>query len=105
MEPPSMTAHPKPPRFDSKKYAAFVRANPLIHGPDIIQAHVRVFCTGGVGKKPPDTYSVGMPRDSHDLQHKIGEDTFWNATCGEYWREILLRHMLDNATRFLQEGK
>ena len=100
-----MNPQPKPPRFDSKKYAAFVRANPLIHGPDIVQAHVRVFCTGGVGKKPPDTYSVGMPREKHDLLHSKGECTFWACEVGFYWREMLLRHMLDNATRFLQEGK
>ena len=98
-----MNPKPKPPRFDSKKYAALVRANPLIPGPDIVQAHVRVFGMAGTAIKPPDTYSVGIPRDIHDLQHSIGECTFWANELGEYWREVLLRHMLDNATRFLQE--
>ena len=100
-----MNPKPKPPRFDSKKYAALVRANPLIPGPDIVQCHIRIFGTGGTGKKPSDTYSVGMPRKKHDLQHRLGETAFFGAMYGEYWREVLLRHMLDNATRFLQEGK
>jgi hypothetical protein len=89
-------------KFKNKKYAQFIRNHPLIQGQNIVQAHVRAFGNGGVSIKPPDTYSVGIPTDLHDLTHsKTGEKVLWENHLGTYWREHLLRHMLDNATLYI----
>ena len=93
-------------KYNNKKYRAFVMEHPLIGGPDIVPAHVRAFGNGGTSLKPPDTYCVGIPDRMHRYTHtNTGEVELWQGHLGTYWREHILRHMLDVATMYLREGK
>jgi len=32
----------------------------------------------GMGQKPDDWRAVSLCRDCHQMQHRVGEETFWN---------------------------
>jgi hypothetical protein len=42
-------------------------------------AHVRLGSGAGIGQKPDDFRAVSLCHECHALQHRIGEETFWNG--------------------------
>lgn len=76
---------PKPPkrasRWRSQAHCNFVRSHACCNCGEmagIEVAHVRIGSSAGMGQKPDDWRTVSLCRDCHDLQHRIGERTFWD---------------------------
>lgn len=47
-------------------------------------AHVRMGSGAGMGQKPDDWFTVSLCRGCHQLQHSIGEPTFWRNYAMEH---------------------
>lgn len=43
-------------------------------------AHIRLGTGAGMGQKPHDWFTVSLCKDCHQLQHSLGERTFWVET-------------------------
>lgn len=74
------------PRQEDPKHLALIRQCPCLacgHEP-CDAAHVRMASAmfgkklPGAGAKPDDKWTVPLCREHHELQHKVGELTFWH---------------------------
>lgn len=80
---------PKPPkrasRWRSQAHLKFVRSHICSipkcgNWTPIEAAHVRNGSGAGMGQKPDDWRAVSLCKDCHDMQHRVGEDTFWRES-------------------------
>ena len=90
-------------KYKSKPYLSFIHTKRCVVSGcmPVICHHVRSFATGGMGMKPPDTYTVPMNGDLHDKLHRMGERLFWEKHFGIYWKERLLKIMLNQITEYV----
>lgn len=75
-----------PERVQDDAYSKHVRTLPCIvtgsMATDTLAvdpAHIRMYADGGGASKPSDRFIVPLRHDLHQLQHNIGEVTFWNG--------------------------
>ena len=40
-------------------------------------AHIRIGTDGGTSKKPSDKYVLPLCHEHHEMQHRMGEKSFW----------------------------
>jgi len=72
-------------RWRSQAHLAFVRSRACSipkcgnWGP-VEAAHVRSGSGAGIGQKPDDFRAVSLCRDCHNMQHRVGEETFWRES-------------------------
>jgi hypothetical protein len=69
-------------RWRSQAHCNFVRSHGCcVHGCDgrpIEVAHVRLGSGAGVGQKPDDWRTISLCQYHHAMQHRVGEQSFWN---------------------------
>jgi len=58
-------------------------------------AHIRKGANGGLNKKPSDQFIIPLRHDLHQLQHSMGERSFWlsvfnNEIDGVYYGEQVM---------------
>jgi hypothetical protein len=77
---------PKPPkrasRWRSQAHCNFVRgfACSSCDSLEAIEvAHVRLGSGAGMGQKPDDWRTVSLCKPCHQMQHNVGEPTFWKG--------------------------
>lgn len=80
--PPRIPRKPKrSTRWRSQAHLAFVRAHHCSMegccGAPIEAAHVRIGSEAGMSQKPDDFRAVSLCKYHHQLQHEVGELTFW----------------------------
>lgn len=73
-----------PEREEESEYSLFRRTQPCKLTNDlptdymsIDPIHLRKFTDGGMGKKPSDWFISSLRHDLHQLQHSLGERTFY----------------------------
>jgi hypothetical protein len=69
-------------RFRSQKHLTHVRSHACVvcdKTAPIEAAHVRLGSGAGMGQKPHDYLAVALCRFCHQLQHTMGEESFWKA--------------------------
>jgi len=69
-------------RFRSQRHLRHVRSHYCINcdaSAPIEAAHVRLGSGAGMGQKPDDYIAVALCKTCHDLQHTMGEQSFWEA--------------------------
>jgi hypothetical protein len=72
-------------RWRSQAHCNFVRSHACCipkcgNWTPIQVAHVRNGSGAGIGQKPDDWRTVSLCRDCHDMQHRVGEETFWRTS-------------------------
>lgn len=69
-------------RWRSTAHCNFVRSHECsmegCNGRPIQVAHVRIGSGAGVGQKPDDWRTVSLCAYHHNLQHQMGEQSFWD---------------------------
>ena len=101
-----MKPDPKPVTHRDPKYRKFIRAKRSLysgrHGTriDPIVASHQGFGKGGTSLKAPDTHTVPLLHTEHQIEHQVGEQTFW----GDMHEALPLR-CLEYVTEYLQTLK
>jgi hypothetical protein len=69
-------------RYRSQAHCSHVRSHACVvcdAASPIEVAHVRMGSGAGMGQKPHDYLTVALCRFCHQLQHTMGEESFWHA--------------------------
>ena len=69
-------------RWKSQRHLKHVRSHACVNcdaSAPIEAAHVRIGSDAGMGRKPSDYFAVPLCKDCHQLQHTVGERTFWEG--------------------------
>jgi hypothetical protein len=69
-------------RFRSQRHLSHVRGHACVvcdASAPIEAAHVRMGSGAGMGQKPSDYLAVPLCKPCHQLQHTMGEESFWHA--------------------------
>ena len=70
-------------RWRSQAHCNFVRSHECCYngcdGRPIEVAHVRKGSGAGIGQKPDDWRCVSLCQFHHAMQHRVGEETFWQG--------------------------
>lgn len=86
--PPRIPKKPKrESRWRSQRHCTFVRDHACCNCggmAGIEVAHVRIGSGAGMGQKPDDWRTVSLCRDCHQMQHSLGEPSFWRAYAKEH---------------------
>ena len=92
-------------RFRSQRHLRHVRSHYCVacgaEAP-IEAAHVRLGSDGGMGSKPSDFFAValcGGPEGCHQLQHTIGEVSFWARQRDKDGHALDPRKLIDEFIR------
>jgi hypothetical protein len=67
-------------RWRSQAHCNFVRQHACTNCGSVVAievAHVRKGSGAGIGQKPDDWNTVSLCRECHQMQHSMGEDSFW----------------------------
>jgi hypothetical protein len=73
-------------RFRSQRHCTHSRGHACVNcdaTAPIEVAHVRIGSGAGMGQKPHDFLAVSLCRSCHQLQHTMGEISFWMAFASD----------------------
>ena len=97
-----MAPIPKNKPYRDKKYTDWVKSQPsVISGQPADDAHHLIgHCTGGMGTKVSDLWTLPLTRQEHQEIHQIGHKS-WEHKYGSQWKfvaQTLAQYVLTKTT-------